>query len=182
MNISPRKYLDDATLIHSIDVVNQAIEKVADQLNQDFTDKLPIVLCVMNGGAYFAGQLLSRLTFALEFDYIQATRYRNSTQGHGVEWIHFTKLNLKNRHILVLDDILDEGHTIAAIRQECVKMGALDVKIAVLADKSLSQKKPTTAEYIGLEVPNLYVFGCGMDVYGWWRNLPAIYALQDSSS
>lgn len=180
MNISPRKYLDDASLIHSTDVVNRAIEKVADQLNKDFTDKLPIVLSVMNGGAYFAGQLLSRLTFPLEFDYIQATRYRNSTQGHDVEWVHFTKLNLKNRHILVLDDILDEGHTIAAIRQKCLNMGCLDVKIAVLADKSLTQRKPTTAEYIGLEVPNLYVFGCGMDVYGWWRNLPAIYALKNS--
>jgi hypoxanthine phosphoribosyltransferase len=179
METSPRQYLEQATLIHSADVVESAIAKIAAQLNHDYQDELPIVLCVMNGGAYFAGQLLAKLAFPLEFDYIQATRYRNSIQGQSVEWIQFPKLNLSNRRVIVLDDILDEGHTVIAIREECMRMGAQDVKIAVLVEKTLLQEKPIQAEYIGLDVPNLYVFGCGMDVYGWWRNLPAIYALAE---
>ena len=81
--------------------------------------------------------------------------------------------------MLLLDDILDEGHTLAAAKAKLLEMGAAEVQIAVLADKDLGHGKPAHADYVGLTVPNLYVFGMGMDVYGMWRNLPAIYALRE---
>ena len=80
---------------------------------------------------------------------------------------------------MLLDDILDEGHTLFAIRDKCLALGAFDVKVAVLTEKELNHSKPIKADYVGLKLPNRYVFGCGMDVYGWWRNLPAIYALKE---
>ncbi len=86
--------------------------------------------------------------------------------------------NVKGRTVLVLDDILDEGHTLAAIREKCLTLGATRVVVAVLVEKTLDKSKPVKADYVGLQVPDRYVFGCGMDVYGWWRNLPAIYALK----
>ena len=86
---------------------------------------------------------------------------------------------LPNGTVVLLDDILDEGHTLAAVRQQCLEQGAARVVIVVLAEKALGHSKPITADYTGLEVPNRYVFGCGMDVNGWWRNLPAIYALRE---
>lgn len=175
MDISPREYLQQARLIHSESVVNLAIDKLASQLNQENQETSPILLCVMNGGAYLAGQLLPKLNFPLEFDYIQATRYNNSTQGQGVDWIQYPKLSLSQRHVIIIDDILDEGHTAAAIHSECKRIGALNVKIAVLVEKKLLIEKPIEANYVGLDVPDSYVFGCGMDIFGWWRNLPAIY-------
>jgi hypoxanthine phosphoribosyltransferase len=178
MDLPPQQYLDQATLVHSAESVNAAIDQIAHQLNHDYGDSQPILLCVMTGGAYFAGQLLAKLNFPLEFDYVQATRYRESTKGHQLEWLQHPKCTIKNRRIILLDDILDEGSTLSAIRDVCIGLGASEVKVAVLVEKRLARIKPITADYVGLQVPDLYVFGCGMDVYGWWRNLPAIYALK----
>lgn len=159
--------------------MDSAIDAMAKQLNIDYANEHPILLSVMGGAIYFTGQLLPKLTFALELDYVQATRYHGSTTGSQLKWIVMPKDNLKNRSVLILDDILDEGFTLRAIADECKLQAAKDVKVAILVEKSLNKTKPISANYIGLSVPNRYVFGCGMDVYGWWRNLPAIYALSD---
>lgn len=176
--VDPHQYVLNADLIHSESAVNEAINSIAAQINHDYHNELPIVLCVMGGAAYFTGQLLPKLQFALELDYVQATRYHGGTQGDLLKWIVMPKDNIKNRTILILDDILDEGITLQVIIEQCLMMGAKEVKIAVLVEKQLSKNKPIVANYVGLQVPNRYVFGCGMDVYGWWRNLPAIYALR----
>jgi hypoxanthine phosphoribosyltransferase len=118
------------------------------------------------------------LRFPLEFDYIHATRYRGTTAGGGIEWRALPASGVAGRTVLVLDDILDEGPTLAAIRQRLVSLGAQEVLTAVLADKAIGRPKPLAADFIGLTVPDRYVFGCGMDVHGAWRNLPAIYAVK----
>ena len=178
--VNPNEYLRQAELIHSQDAVNLAVTAIATQLNLDYANEPPIVLCVMGGAVYFTGQLLPKLTFALELDYVQATRYHGTTEGNQLKWVVMPKENISNRSVLVLDDILDEGLTLKAVVDECYARGAKQVKVAVLADKLLSKTKPLDANYVGLTVPNRYVFGCGMDIYGWWRNLPAIYALKSS--
>jgi hypoxanthine phosphoribosyltransferase len=178
--INPLQYLEQAELIHSEQAVNQAISAIAEQLNQEYTHEPPIILCVMNGAVFFAGQLLPKLEFLLEFDYIQATRYQGDTQGKNIAWVVKPKASISNRNVLILDDILDEGITLKSIVEQCVFFGVKQVKIAVLVEKQLNKIKPISADYIGLSVPDRYVFGCGMDVYGWWRNLPAIYALKST--
>ena len=136
-------------------------------------------MCVMGGAVVFSGQLLPKLNFPLEFDYVQASRYHNQTEGQNLVWKVEPKDNVRGRTVLLLDDILDEGHTLAAIKEKCLAQGAKEVVIAVLVEKRLERSKPIAADFVGLTVPNRYVFGCGMDAYGWWRNLPAIYALKD---
>ena len=177
--VNPNQYLQQAELIHSQKTVDSAIDAMAKQLNIDYANEHPILLSVMGGAIYFTGQLLPKLTFALELDYVQATRYHGSTTGSQLKWIVMPKDNLKNRSVLILDDILDEGFTLRAIADQCKQQAAKDIKVAILVEKLLDKAKPISANYIGLSVPNRYVFGCGMDVYGWWRNLPAIYALSD---
>ena len=135
----------------------------------------------MGGGVVFAGQLLTQLNFPLEVDYVHASRYQNATIGKTLTWQALPKLNLTNRTVLLLDDILDEGITLLAIRDKCLSLGANHVFSAVLVEKKLNKLKPITADFVGLEVPNEYVFGYGMDVYGWWRNLPAIYVIQSDN-
>ena len=175
--INPQDYLNNAQLIHHQQAVNHAISSIAHQLNADYMNEQPVVLCVMGGGVYFTGQLLPQLSFPLEFDYIHATRY-NGKSGNAVQWLVKPKNSINNRNVLIVDDILDAGITLKAIVDECKLLGAKNIKVAVLVEKQLGIDKPINAEYVGLKVPNQYVFGCGMDVYGWWRNLPAIYALQ----
>ena len=178
MNQSPQILLTNSELIYSPQEVSDAIHALALQISQDLQDQSPLVLTVMNGGLYFAGQLLPKLNFPLEQDYVQATRYQGGVEGKKIVWRAEPTDKIKGRVVLLLDDILDEGHTLVAIRDKCLALGALDVKIAVLTEKELSHPKPIKADYVGLTLPNCYVFGCGMDVYGWWRNLPEIRAIK----
>lgn len=156
-----------------------ALDRLADEITQALSEELPLVLPVMGGAVVFAGQLLPKLKFPLEFDYLHVTRYRGKTQGGEIEWKVLPGQSVAGRHVLVLDDILDEGETLAAIRDKLLEMGAARMWAAVLTNKDNGLDKPIRADFVGLDVPNRYVFGCGMDAYGLWRNLPSIYALKD---
>ncbi len=175
---NPDDLISDSELIYSSEEVNEAINKIAEQITSELSDKVPLVMCVMGGAVFFSGQLLPKLNFPLEFDYVQASRYHNQTQGMELIWKVEPRENVKGRTVLLLDDILDEGHTLAAIKSKCLARGAANVIIAVLVEKDLEISKPIKADFVGLKVPNRYVFGCGMDAFGWWRNLPSIRALK----
>jgi hypoxanthine phosphoribosyltransferase len=177
--LEAHQLLDNAECVASADTVQAVIGRLAGEINVALAADFPLVLAVMGGAVVFAGQLLPRLNFPLEFDYLHVTRYRGSTTGGEMEWRVLPGKNVTGRCVLVLDDILDEGETLAAIRDKLLHMGAARIWSAVLTDKDNGLDKPVRADFVGLEVPNRYVFGCGMDAYGLWRNLPAIYALKD---
>jgi hypoxanthine phosphoribosyltransferase len=132
----------------------------------------------MNGGVVMAGKLLTRLTMPLNVDAINASRYRNQTAGGAIEWVLKPRLPLQGRTVLIIDDVLDEGITLAAIHQFCLEEGAEAVYSAVLVDKDLGHTKPISADFVGLQVGNRYIFGYGMDYKGYLRNAPGIYACQ----
>jgi hypoxanthine phosphoribosyltransferase len=159
--------------------VDAAVDRLAAQITDALADSTPVVVAVMGGGVVFTGQLLPRLRFPLEFDYIHATRYRDTTRGGTIEWKVLPRTPLAGRTVLVLDDILDEGHTLAAIRDRFLADGATRVLNAVFCEKDLGHDKPIRADFVGLTVPDRYVFGFGMDVRGAWRNLPDVYACAD---
>lgn len=172
-----QQLLDHAECIASAEDVQAVLDRLADEIARTLADAFPLVLAVMGGAVVFAGQLLPRLRFPLEFDYLHVTRYRGTTQGGEMEWRVLPGQNVIGRNVLVLDDILDEGETLAAVRDKLLDMGAARVWSAVLTNKDNGLDKPIRADFVGLDVPDRYVFGCGMDAYGLWRNLPAIYAL-----
>ena len=174
---NPQELLNQAQLIHSSEAVHAAISNLSNEITDKLKDTCPIVICVMGGGIVFAGQLLTQLKFALELDYVHASRYQNQTIGKTLVWQSLPKLDLTNRTVLLVDDILDEGVTLLAIKEKCLELGAKEVFSAVLIEKKLSHLKPICADFVGLEVPDQYVFGYGMDAYGWWRNLSEIYSL-----
>lgn len=178
MSLTADEILARAVELHSPQQVNAVLDRMAAEIAGQLSALNPLVLCVMKGAVVFTGQLLPLLRFPLDFDYIHATRYRNQIQGGELDWKFFPEGQIKGRHVLVLDDILDEGHTLAAIRDRCLSEGALGFHSAVLLEKLLDRPKPITADFVGLQVPDQYVFGCGMDVNGLWRNLPGIYALR----
>ncbi|HNQ03499.1 MAG TPA: hypoxanthine-guanine phosphoribosyltransferase [Thiobacillaceae bacterium] len=171
--------LNDADLLVSATQIEQTLDILASRIGDALADRMPLALCVMGGAVIFAGKLLPRLGFPLEFDYLHATRYRDGTRGMDIEWCALPRKDVRGRCVLLLDDILDEGHTLAAAKARLLEMGAAQVWIAVLADKDLGHSKPVTADFIGLSLPRRYVFGMGLDAYGLWRNLPAIYALKE---
>ena len=176
-----RKLLADAEVVHDADAVQAALEVVAGKIRTQLADRNPLVLCVMTGGVIFCGQLLPKLDFPLDFDYLHATRYGPETQGGKISWRMAPWTPVKGRTVLVVDDILDEGVTLAAVKESLIRLGAAEVLLAVFADKLNGKQKPIHADFIGLTVPDRFVFGYGMDVDNAWRNLPAIYAMKDDA-
>jgi len=170
--------LQSADLICGEEEVTGALHRIAADISRDLGTRYPLVLSVMGGAICFAGQLLPLLRFPLDLDYIHATRYGDATSGGELTWRVEPRENVRGRDVLVLDDILDGGHTLAAIRERILSMGAASFQCAVLTEKDTGVAKPIRAEYVGLKLPNRYVFGCGMDCSGAWRNLPAIYAVK----
>lgn len=172
------KILEGADLLCDETQVRGAIARLANEIAARLRDRHPLVLAVMGGSVFFAGNLLPLLHFPLEFDYVQASRYGKATSGGKIAWMVEPRENVKGRTVLALDDILDGGETLAAIRDRVMRMGAAAFLSAVLTDKEIGRAKPIAPDFVGLKLPNRYVFGCGMDVSGAWRNLPAIYAVK----
>ena len=177
-----RALLGNAEEIVDPATVQAAVKHVADVLNARFGDatdaQFPLVLGVMGGAVVFTGQLLPQLAFPLEFDYIHVSRYGDDDQGGRVIWKVIPRPNVAGRTIIVLDDILDEGETLAQVKQRLLAMGAAEVIITVFADKSIKRSKPIKADIVGLTIPDKFVVGFGMDVYGYWRNLPGLWAIR----
>jgi hypoxanthine phosphoribosyltransferase len=173
------RLLDEAEELFGAEEVRAAVARMAGEISARLKDEFPVVLSVMGGAAIFTGQLLPLLHFPLEFGAIEVTRYNNDIQGREITWRLPPRDNVRGRTVLVVDDILDEGITLAAIHKTLREMGASRVMSAVFADKDIGRAKPVVADFIGVTVPNRYVFGFGMDAYGLWRNLPSIYALKE---
>jgi hypoxanthine phosphoribosyltransferase len=173
-------FLEDSDLISSAGEVEAGIDRVAAAIQKQLKDKYPLALIVMGGAVMFAGQLLPKLRMPLDLDYIHVTRYGAATSGGGIEWRVEPPRNVRGRAVLVLDDILDGGQTMAAIRDRLLELGAGSFHCAVLVEKILQKEKPISADFVGLTIPDRFVFGCGMDAKGYWRNLPEIRAMRDA--
>ena len=175
-----QQVFEEADCLYTREEVDDAIRRMSGEITEVLSDKNPLVFAVMNGGLVFCGKLLTHLHFPLESSYVHATRYRNTTSGGELEWKVPPAHELKGRTILITDDILDEGHTLAAIVEYCHKAGAKEVLTAVMVDKQHDRKaRPgQKSDFTGLECEDRYIFGYGMDYQGYWRNAPGIYALK----
>lgn len=174
------RILADADLLAGEKEVSAAIDSVAADMTAKLAEKKPILICVMNGGLIFAGQLLTRLRFPLEVEYVHATRYGSETSGGKLDWIVRPKSDLSGRTVVLLDDILDEGVTLGAIAEYCLEDGAAEVLTAVLIDKQHDRKfKPGyRADFTGIDIEDRFLFGYGLDYKGFWRNAPGIFAVK----
>ena len=173
-------FLENSDLVSSAAEVEAAISRLAMGIEVQFRDRYPLVLLVMGGAVVFAVQLLPRLRIPLDLDYIHVTRYGAETRGGKVHWKVDPPESVRGRNVLVIDDILDGGFTMAAIRDRVMERGAATFACAVLVEKRLKAPKPIKADFVGLSVPDRFVFGCGMDAKGFWRNLPEIRAMRGS--
>ena len=172
--------MEEADCLVDADTVEAALDRMAAEITAELAGTNPIVYSVMNGGLILGGRILPRLPFPLEVAYLHATRYGHALQGTLLDWRVRPTQDLRGRTVLVLDDILDEGHTLAAIIEYLKKEGARRVYSAVLTHK-LHERKAfpgMRADFTGIDVADRFLFGCGMDYKGYWRNAPGIYAVK----
>jgi len=167
-----------ADCLYTREQVEQAVDEMAVAVSQRLAGSNPVILSVLIGGIIPTAALLTRLDFPLQVDYVHASRYREKTTGGRMHWLRQPP-DLAGRSVLLVDDILDEGHTLKSIASACREAGADEVLTAVLVDKQVQRNDGLKqADFAGVTVPNRYVFGCGMDYKGYLRNLPGIYAVK----
>ena len=167
-----------ADLVHDHATLAAAIARVGGAIDRELAGKPAVFITVMQGALIFAGQLAASIVAPLMFDYVHATRYRGATRGGQLDWIKRPSIALAGATVLLVDDILDEGHTLNAIRDFCREQGAARVLLAVLCEKRHDRRVSNLrADFVGVQVPDRYVFGYGMDYHEQGRNLPAIYAV-----
>lgn len=182
MPITPEQALAvyaEADCLHDAAAVHAALDRMAAAIAAELRDSDPLVITVMQGGLVPAGLLLPRLDFPLQVDYLHATRYNGQTRGGEIQWVARPVQPLDGRVVLLVDDIYDEGHTLAAIVRACLAAGARRVYSAVLLDKQHGRKADYRPDFIGLPVADRYVFGMGMDYREYLRNAPGIFAVRD---
>jgi len=175
--------LRSAQVVHDRVVIEAAIARMGDQITRALEGERALFLTVLHGGLMFAGPLALAIGCDLEFDYVHATRYRGGTRGGELHWLRKPQAQMRGRTVILADDILDEGHTLAALRDACLADGARRVLIAALCEKRHGRRVPgLAADFVGVQVPDRYVFGYGMDYHEQGRNLPAIYALSGAGA
>lgn len=183
ISISPQKAEDvfsRSKLLISPDVLHVAFDRMGREITDKLADKNPVMICIMNGGLMFTGELMRRISFPLEFDYVHASRYGDDIKpGENLRWKKFPSRNLDNRCVLLLDDVLDGGVTFAKIRDYCFEHGASEVYTAVMVDKAASRDSlgVQKADFTGVDVGDEYIFGFGLDYYGYLRNKDGIFAI-----
>jgi len=171
---------EEADCLFDADAVEAALDRMAAAITREMAGTNPLVYAVMNGGLILAGRIVPRLPFPLEVAYLHATRYGHALQGTLLDWKVRPTQDLRGRTVLVLDDILDEGHTLNAVIEYLKSEGAREVRSAVLTHKLHDRKAypGMRADFTGLDVADRFLFGCGMDYKGYWRNAPGIYAVK----
>ncbi len=173
--------LANADLLVDRQAIDAMITRIGGEIDAALDGERALFLTVMNGALMFAGQLALAIRTDLEFDYVHATRYRGATTGHDLHWLREPIVPMTGRTVLLVDDILDEGHTLKAVRDDCLRRGARRVLIASLCTKRHDRLvEGIAADFNGIELPDRYVFGYGMDYHEQGRNLPGIYALREA--
>ena len=158
--------------------VQRALDAMATAITRACIGRIPLLLCVMNGGLFATSEIARRCDFALQMDYVQVTRYGNTTGGGDLVWLARPQTSLGGRMVVVIDDILDRGNTLAEALGWCRAAGAAEVLSAVLVDKDIAAPRGVAADFVGVRCVDRYLYGCGMDYRGYWRNLPAIYGVR----
>jgi hypoxanthine phosphoribosyltransferase len=172
--------LANAEILFERGELEAAIVRMGRDIDAALQGERALFLTVMNGALMFAGSLALAIRTDLEFDYVHATRYRGATSGGELHWLRKPQVEFAGRTVLLVDDILDEGHTLKAVRDACLQLGARRVLLATLCSKTHDRRaEGVAADFNGVEVPDAYVFGYGMDYHEQGRNLPAIYALKE---
>jgi hypoxanthine phosphoribosyltransferase len=166
-----------SSLLYSAQDVQQSLDKMAKEIEEKIGDKNPIVVCVMTGGLVTLGHLMTRFNFHMQMDYVHATRYEGEMQGGQLKWIARPRTELKGRTVLVVDDILDAGVTLAEIKKDFLAHGASEVYTAVLIDKIRPRPEEglQEADFVGLNIEDHFIFGFGLDYKGYLRNTSGIY-------
>ncbi|MEI7661298.1 MAG: phosphoribosyltransferase family protein [Bacteroidota bacterium] len=159
------------------DEIETAVQKVADGINRDYAGKNPLLLAILNGSFIFASDLMRKLTIPCEISFVKFASYDGTLTTSKVKELIGVGEELSGRHIIVVEDIVDTGITVHKLLQDINEKNPLDVSLACFCFKPDAFEKDFTIQYLGMEIPNVFIVGYGLDYNGYGRNLPDIYQI-----
>ena len=161
--------------------IADAIDKVADKINNDFRgcEDFPILLCVLNGSIMFTGELMKRLEFNCQVVSIKLTSYEGTNTTGKVREAMGLTADVNGRRVIVVEDIVDSGNTIVELKEILASKGATESRICTMLLKPEAYKKDVAIDYVGLEIPNDFIVGFGLDYDEYGRNFKDIYVLDE---
>lgn len=163
----------------SADVISNTVSKMAEKINSDLMGKNPVFLLVLNGSIFFGCDLLRKITLDCSIKTISAKSYGNEMKSSGNVNIEGVNLDIQGKDIVIVEDIVDSGFTIKALIEALTKLNPSSIKVVSFLSKPSRRKVNTKIDYIGIEIPDKFVIGYGLDYAEKGRNLPDIYALTD---
>jgi hypoxanthine phosphoribosyltransferase len=158
-------------------VIQQRIEELARQLNSDLTGKEVVFLGILNGAFLFAADLFRRIDFPARISFVKLASYQGTSSSGTIKELIGWNEDIKNKTIVIVEDIVDTGNTLERIVDELVIRKAAEIKIAAMLHKPAAYTKKIPLDYVGFEIPNDFVVGYGLDYDGFGRNLPSVYTL-----
>ena len=159
--------------------IHRRLDQIAAQISNDYRDRELTVIAVLNGSLVFMADLMRRIQLPLRLDCLSVASYHDKAQTSGeVIFKQIALPDVQDRHILILDDILDSGHTLAAIREKLETAGPRSIKVCVLLSKKKTRARAVDADYLGFEIEDEFVVGYGLDYDERYRNLPSIGVLR----
>ncbi|MEI6681756.1 MAG: hypoxanthine phosphoribosyltransferase [Bacteroidota bacterium] len=159
------------------DDIEAAVQKVADGINRDYAGKNPLLLAVLNGSFIFASDLMRKLTIPCEISFVKFASYEGTLTTSKVKELIGVGEELKGRHVIVVEDIVDTGITVHKLLEDIAKKEPVDVTLACFCFKREAFQKSFGIDYLGMEIPNVFIVGYGLDYNGYGRNLPDIYQI-----
>lgn len=162
--------------------INQAIDRLAEQLNRDYADKNPLFLGVLNGAFMFAAELIKRFKSDCEVSFVKLASYEGTQTTGNVETLMGLNQSLKNREVILIEDIVDTGNTLESINEILKREEVAGYEVASLFYKPEAYKKEFNIKYVGLEIPNKFIVGYGLDYDGLGRNLPEVYKRKENNN
>ncbi len=161
------------------DVIEKAIQEVAEKINKDLDGKDPLFICVLNGSFIFAAELMKRITIPSEVSFVKMSSYKGTTSTGKIKEIYGLEEDIKGRTVVIVEDIIDTGHTMTLILEQLTCDEPKEILITTLLLKPDALKNPIHADYIALSIPNDFIVGYGLDYDGYGRNLPHIYKIKN---
>ncbi len=166
-------------VLFSEQTIMARLDEIAAEIVRDYRERELTVIAVLNGSLIFMADLLRRIPLPLKLDCLSVASYHGGTKSSGeVVFRQVALPDVTGRHILILDDILDSGLTLNAIRRKLEEAKPLSVRVCVLLEKQIPRAAPVDADYIGFKIANEFVVGYGLDYMERYRNLPCIGVLR----
>lgn len=170
---------EDLSLVYDRDMIDARVATLATEITREYKNLNPILISVLKGSVIFFSDLIRRLDFGIELDFIRLASYGPHTKTSGeVNIIYDVTLDIEGRHVLLVEDIIDTGLTVKKALDHLNKRGPASIKLCVLIDKPWQRLTPVEAAYTGFTAPDRFLVGYGLDYAEHYRNLPEIYALE----